>query len=161
MKTKPKVSRAVRREAKEAAAFLLGLDKPKPDPALAAIAAHKAACAAYAKPRKMAANMVPTNPRYKAAMAAERKAGGKEMKTLLALLACRPTTLHGVQALLEHFGQPEWLIYEGEGTGDSVLSGAHEYNPTSDVKKVVKLLPLRLAGALREIIGRETEGRRQ
>jgi hypothetical protein len=57
---------------------------------------HEAACAAYESTRKATANMLPSNPRYRAAEAAERRTDDREMKTLLALLGCiHPTSTAG------------------------------------------------------------------
>jgi hypothetical protein len=47
------------------------------------------------------ANTLPSNPRYRAAEAADRRNSDREMKSLLALLGCQPTTLVGVLAALE------------------------------------------------------------
>jgi hypothetical protein len=151
------ISRAVRAEAREGVAFLFGKGAPKADPIFAAIDRHKAACAAYEPTRKATANMLPNNPRYRAAEAADRRNSDREMKSLLALLGCQPTTLVGVLAALEHVSKPEWLTKVGSpGTGETILSGIHECSG-KDIKSVLRGFPLRLADALREIIGQGRE----
>jgi hypothetical protein len=149
-----RVSRAVRAEAKEGVAFLFGLRaKPKVDPIFRLISDHEAACAAYEPTRRVTANMLPSNPRYRAAEAAERRTSDREMKTALAVLSCRPTTLMGVLAALDHVSRPEWLTKVGVGgTGETILSGMHDCSGT-DIKSAAKQFPLRLAAALRQIIG--------
>jgi hypothetical protein len=149
-----RVSRAVQAEAKEGVAFLFGLGaKPKVDPIFRLIRAHEAACAAYEPPRRVTADMLPSNPRYRAASAAEKRASDREMKAALAIMGCRPTTLMGVLAALEHVSRPEWLTKVGaSGTGETILSGMHDCSGT-DIKSAAKQFPLRLAAALREIIG--------
>jgi hypothetical protein len=114
---------------------------------------HEAACAAYESTRKATANMLPSNPRYRAAEAAERRTDDREMKTLLALLGCQPTTLVGVLAALEHVSKPEWLTkVTSGGTGETILSGIHECTP-EDIRSVVRPFPLRLVATLRGIFG--------
>jgi hypothetical protein len=125
----------------------------KPDPIFRLIADHEAACSAYEPKRKGTANMRPNNPRYRAAEAAENRASDREMKTALAILGCQPTTLTGVLAALEHVSRPEWLTKVGAGgTGETILSGMHDCSG-ADIKSAAKKFPLRLAAALREIIG--------
>jgi hypothetical protein len=156
-KRKP-VSRAVQRELQEATTFLFSMGKPKVDPILSAIADHEAACAAYAKPRRVVANMTPNNPRYKAAQAVQRKAGAEEMRALAALLRCRPTTLVGVLAALEHVSRPEWLATEKNYTKETVLSAVTLYEEAAvgeELSILAKSFPFRLAAALRDIIGSE------
>jgi hypothetical protein len=77
-KPKPKqVSRAARIEAEEGVAFLFGRGaKPKVDPIFRLIRDHEAACAAYEPKRMVTADMLPTNPHYRAAEAAESRASG-------------------------------------------------------------------------------------
>jgi hypothetical protein len=149
-----RISRAARTEAKDGVAFLFGLGaKPKVDPIFRLIADHEAACAAYEPRRKGTANMRSNNPRYRAAESAERRASDREMKAALAILVCQPTTLTGVLAALEHVSRPEWLTKVGDGgTGETILSGMHDCS-VANVKTTAKQFPLRLAAALREIIG--------
>jgi hypothetical protein len=65
----------------------------------------------------------------------------REGEVLGALLDSRAITMTGLLALLEHLGQPEFLIYEdGGGTGETVLSGAMEY-----LEDRAKTFPLKLA----------------
>jgi hypothetical protein len=152
-------SRAVQAEAKEGVAFLFGLGaEPKVDPIFRLIRNHEAACAAYEPTREATANMLPGNPRYRAAEAAEHRASDREMKAVLAILGCRPTTLTGVLAALEHVSRREWLTkVGGGGTGETILSGMHDCS-VANVKSAARQFPFRLAAALREIIGRESQG---
>jgi hypothetical protein len=154
LRKRKRISRAARTEAKEGVAFLFGLGaKPKVDPIFRLIRAHEAACAAFEPTRKATANMLPSNPRYRAAEAAERRTSDRQMKSLLALLGCQPTTLVGVLAALEHVSRPEWLTKVGAGgTGETILSGIHECTP-QDIRSVVRGFPRRLGTALRQIIG--------
>jgi hypothetical protein len=150
---KPKrerVSRAVRAEAEESAAFLFGkhANKVPPDPIFRLIRDHEATCASYEAIRKVTADMLPNNPRLRAAETAERRAMDRETKAVLAILGCQPTTLVGVLAALEHVSRPEWL---SGSTGETVLSGLHENS--NEERDLARQFPLRLAAALREIIG--------
>jgi hypothetical protein len=132
--------------------------KPKADPIFRLIADHEAACAAYEPKRHATADMLPSDSGWRAAEAAERRASDREFKAALAVLGCQPTTLMGVLAALEHVSRPEWLTKAGSsGTGETVLSGVHECS--ADVRSTARRFPLRLAAALREIIGtdRRTE----
>jgi hypothetical protein len=86
----------------------------KREPIFAAIEKHKVACAAFEKTRKVVGNMLPSDRRYKAAQKSDGKASAHEIKALVALLSCRPTTLDGVRAALEHVARPEWLA-KGKG----------------------------------------------
>jgi hypothetical protein len=141
------VSRAARAEAKEG------------DPIFGLIADHEAACAAYEPARKATADMLPSSPRYRTASAAEHRASDREMKTALAVLGCQPTTLMGVLAALEHVSRPEWLTKVGVGgTGETILSGMHDCSGEG-IKKAAKQFPLRLAAALRQIIGQASTAR--
>jgi hypothetical protein len=158
-KRKP-ARRAVRAEAQEGVAFLFGKGaKPTVDPIFRLIRDHEAACAAYEPTRKVTTNMLPSNPRYRAAEAAERRASDREMKAALAILGCQPTTtLVGVVAALEHVSKPEWLTAGARGgTRETILSGLHENS--NEERRVARQFPLRLAAALREIIDRP--GRKQ
>jgi hypothetical protein len=144
-----------RKTAKKAkVAMKIAAHGPEPDPIFGAIEAHKAACAAYEKPRKVTAHMRGNHPRYDAAEAVERRAADHEMRTLQALLKCSPTTLLGVIAVLEHVSKPEWLTSgPRKGTGQTILSGLCEYS--NDKADAARWFPLRLAVALRDIVGPE------
>jgi hypothetical protein len=48
---------------------------------------------------------------------------------LCELLACQPTTMAGLLALLDYVGQPEWL--DGDEEGNTILSSGHEYSGKS------------------------------
>jgi hypothetical protein len=136
--------------------------KSKADPIFAAIEKHKAACAAYEKTRKVYGNMLPNDPRYKASRAADRKAAAQERKTLVVLLGCRPTTLVGAVAALEHVARPEWLAKGVNYTKETVLSAITGYEEDAvgeDLINLAKSFPLRLAASLIDIIGPEAEAR--
>jgi hypothetical protein len=129
-------------------------DAAKPDPIFRLIRDHEAACAAYEPKRNATADMLPSNPRYQAAEAAESRANDREMKAALAVLGCQPTTLMGVLALLEHVSRPEWLTKVGSGgTRETILSGMHDCSMVN-VKSAARQFPFRLAAALRNIIER-------
>lgn len=114
------------------------------DPIFAAIECHREACRVY---RRASANSCRLAERSEVQMAEDICEGAisLEGEALKRLLKCRPTTLEGVGALLEHLGQPEFLIDSNNGTGDTVLSGAFEY-----VDK--DLFPHNLATAMRAIL---------
>jgi hypothetical protein len=82
---------------------------------------------------------------------------------LEALLRARPVTMAGAIALLEHLGRDEYLGVDwGGGARDrrtllSVFSDS--CRNCADRKRLAEDFPLRLAAALREIIGRDTQGR--
>jgi hypothetical protein len=65
----------------------------------------------------------------------------------------------GVIAALEHSSRPGWLAERDEGTGETILSAPVNYT-NSALPDVAKQFPLRLAAALREIIGRQAEVKR-
>jgi hypothetical protein len=106
---------------------------------------------AYEPRRKATADMLPNDPHYRAAEAAERRSMDRETKAVLAILAHQPTTLVGVLAALEHVSRPEWLTRGTNGTGETILSGLHENS--DEERNAARQFPLRLAAALREIIG--------
>jgi hypothetical protein len=104
------------------------------DPIFATIDAHCVAAAAYHDSSGDDAST--------AAMAVEGEVLG-------VLLDSQAMTMTGLLALLEHLGQPEFLIYDGDGdkTGETVLSGAMEYLDQA------KTFPLKLAAMLRNAVG--------
>jgi hypothetical protein len=95
-KRKP-ARRAARAEAKEG--------KPKPDPIFNAINQHRTALmarwAAFGAYGEIAAD----DPSYKAEVRAHA-AMDREHEALKALVACQPTTVNGLMALLAYVGQP-------------------------------------------------------
>jgi hypothetical protein len=159
VKRKP-ARRAARAEAKKGVAFLFGKGSHKTDPVLAAIEKHKGVCAVFERTRKVVSNMRMTNPRYKAAAAADHIAGSVQRNALITVLGCQPTTLRGVIAALEHVAQPEWLA-STDYTNETVLSSITHYDESvvgEEIADLAKSFPLRLAAALRQIIGTETQG---
>jgi hypothetical protein len=90
-----------------------------------------------------------SDPGYEAANEASSSANDDEMDALRDVLSCRPTTIGGVLALLDH-GQPQFL----RDTRDpaTVLSGAHGWY--DDERDEVTAWPHTLAAALRNIIAR-------
>jgi hypothetical protein len=105
----------------------------KLDPIFAAIDAHCIACASYhAASDDDAASDV------------AMKVEGDVLRTLL---RSRAVSMTGLVALLEHLGQPEFLIFGDEGTDETVLSGAMEYIDEA------KTVPLTLSTMLRNAFG--------
>jgi hypothetical protein len=51
---------------------------------------------------------------------------GHEGDVLRELITSRPNSLDGALALLNHLGQPEYLIYGRKGTGKTILQEAME-----------------------------------
>jgi hypothetical protein len=126
------------------------------DPIFDAIEKHKAACTAFEKTRKVIGNMLPSDPRYRTALKSDRRASSYERKTLVALFACQPTTLHGVLAALEHVAKPEWLAKGKNYTNETVLSAITHYEEDAvghELLNLAKAFPRRLGAGLREIIG--------
>jgi hypothetical protein len=117
-----------------------------PDPIFAAIAEHRAACRAWQE----ASRKDGAEGRYnKVTEDASNGAMAHEGEVLTVLLACQPTTLAGVAALLEHLNQPEFLIeYEKNQTGETVLSGAFGCNDGNPLQ-----FPGSLAATVRSLIG--------
>jgi hypothetical protein len=122
---------------------------PGADPVFAAIAAHLAASGAYHIASEAEGTTTPGTPEYRAATAALDAAMDRDGDTLHALLTCRPTTLAGLAALLEHVGQPEWFIYDRKCGRETILSGPHQCTPIGDE---VLAFPLHLAQTIRNLM---------
>jgi hypothetical protein len=90
------------------------------------------------------------DPAFKDADRKSTKAGSIEMNALRALLGCRPTTLAGAIALLDHLGQP-CTLRDTDGGEDTVLCSTNNWWPEN--KDEVRAFPHVLAGALRILIG--------
>jgi hypothetical protein len=121
------------------------------DPILAAIERHRAAATAYRSASDVHSPMGPGEPGEIAAAEASNAAMGQHDEALLALLTCQPTTMAGLLAVLEHVGQPEFLIYPPrEGTGETVLSGVYEM--IGEMQVAGQKLPLMLAAAGRGLM---------
>jgi hypothetical protein len=72
-------------------------------------------------------------------------AGWAASDALAALVACRPTTLPGVIAMLEHLGEPDF----GHDPEVTLLVGA--IDATEEIKGAVSKLPHILAQTLRSL----------
>jgi hypothetical protein len=72
------------------------------DPMLAKIEAHRAAVDALNAACSISSEIDDNDPAFKDADRKTTKASALEMKALRALLGCRPTTLAGAIALLDH-----------------------------------------------------------
>jgi hypothetical protein len=119
------------------------------DPIFAKIDAHRAAVHAWQAASRISADLEKNDdPGFVAADGITTKESGREMKALRALLRCRPTTLAGIIALLDHLGQPQLLCEKSDGT---VLSGTECW--WKEDKDEVRAFPHMLAGALRSLIG--------
>jgi hypothetical protein len=142
----PKASRrALLRAAPAAAAALAagttvnglaaGLATPSSnDPIFAAIAVHRAAIDAYHDACHNHAAEDETS-----------ELSDVETDALADLLDCRPTTLLGIAALLEHLAQPQWGdVAPDPELDETVLSG------TSNLGGEIKVAALKLPGILAE-----------
>jgi hypothetical protein len=109
------------------------------DPIFAAIAAHRAAMHAYAAACGAGADEHDQDVVDETCLA--------HVDALEELVSCRPTTLPGVIALLEHLGQPN----DGHDPADTVLVGAVGWD--GPIKDSVNKLPHVLAETLRSLIG--------
>jgi hypothetical protein len=111
------------------------------DPIFAAIAAHRAAMHACTAACNVGAD---EQDKYDRDIVGETCLA--HFDALKELVSCRPTTLPGVIALLDHLGQPN----DGHDPADTVLVGAAEWD---GVKDSVNKLPHVLAETLRSLIG--------
>ncbi|MBV9065530.1 MAG: hypothetical protein JO004_07160 [Methylobacteriaceae bacterium] len=90
-------------------AVSIGIEKAaERDRIFAAIEAHRAAVLALNAADDGYRNMSASVPGYEAASRASTEASEAEIDALRNVLACRPTTVEGVLALLDHLGQPEF-----------------------------------------------------
>jgi hypothetical protein len=107
------------------------------DPIFAVIAEHRAAvrayCAAFDEDDE---DLV-------------AETGSDHVDALAELVSCRPTTLPGIVALLEHLGEPDY----GHDPDDVVLVGAVGWD--GSIKASVNELPRVLAEVMRSLIGGE------
>lgn len=118
------------------------------DPIFGKIEAHRAAVQAMLAASDFSAKLeASNNPAFEASDRTVQKACSREIKALRALLGCRPRTLAGVVALLDHLGQP-YTLRESDGDADTVLSLAHQWSGEDEVRA----FPHLLAGALRSLI---------
>jgi hypothetical protein len=76
-----------------------------------------------------------------------------EADALSDLLDCRPTTLAGIAALLEHVADPQWGdVNEDPDLNETVLSGCSNWG--GDIKVAALKLPGILAETMRSILER-------
>jgi hypothetical protein len=120
------------------------------DPIFAAIEAHRTAVLAVNASDDVTCKIRGSGPDWDAASQASSEATDDEMDVLREVLSCRPTTIEGVIALLDHLGQPQFL--RGSRDPATVLSGAHVWH--DDEQDEVKAFPRELAAALRSIVER-------
>jgi hypothetical protein len=120
------------------------------DPIFAAIEAHRTAIVAVNAADDVTCKMRGSGPDWDAASQASSEATDDEMDALREVLNCRPKTIEGVVALLDHLGRPQFLRDSRDPA--TVLSGAHAWY--DDEQDEVKAFPRELAAALRNIIGR-------
>jgi hypothetical protein len=120
------------------------------DPIFAKIEAHRVAVEAMLAASDISAKLENNDdPGFEAADRVAARASQREMKVLRTLLGCRPTTLAGAVALLDHLGKP-YTLRDVDGGFDTVLSLAHQWSKDKDE---VVTFPHMLAGALRSLIG--------
>jgi hypothetical protein len=122
--------------------------KANTDPIFAKIEAHRAAVRALVPVSDIRAAMDESDPAIEDTDRKLSKANDREKRSLRALLRCRPTTLAGMIAFLDHLGQPQLLREKSDGT---VLSGTDCW--WEEDKDEVRAFPHMLAGALRDLIG--------
>jgi hypothetical protein len=120
------------------------------DPIFGLIEAHRAAVLAVNATDDVNCKMRPSDPNSAAASQASSTASEAEMDALRDVLSCRPTTIGGVLALLDHLGQPQFLRPSRDPA--TVLTGAHEWY--DDEEDDVRAWPHMLAAALRHIVDR-------
>jgi hypothetical protein len=79
---------------------------------------------------------------------------------LEALLRSRPVTMAGVLALLEHLGQDEFLGTDWGGTEADRETLLSTFNNSTRIKRrlLAQGFPLRLAAAMRDIVGSTAKG---
>jgi hypothetical protein len=120
------------------------------DPIFAKIEAHRAAVEAMNAALAVSGKMSGDGPAFKVADRKSTKASNIEMKALRALLGCRPTTLAGAIALLDHLGRPSTLR-DTDGGKHTVLCSTNNWWPED--KDEVRAFPHVLASALRSLVG--------
>jgi hypothetical protein len=78
---------------------------------------------------------------------AKGRAVANECEALRELISCRPISLDGILAWLNHLGQPVYLIHGRKGTGKTILQEAMEIS-----KGQGQAFPLTLEDTLRAVI---------
>jgi hypothetical protein len=134
------------RRAHPTTGSVTAMTSPGADPIFAVIAKHKAACDAARIFSARWVDMSPSDPEYDVIKGLFDDAYEREREALVALLACQPTTVAGVAAVLEHAGQADWVFGDSD---DTILTDASGCNTEG-----AKAFPTHLAAALRNIIER-------
>jgi hypothetical protein len=99
---------------------------PTPDPVIAAINQHRTALLARWAAFGISKDLGSGDAGYKRAEAHTNAAWDREHKALKALVACQPTTIDGLLALLAYVGEPEdGPNYEFDDSA-SIIVGAFE-----------------------------------
>jgi hypothetical protein len=124
--------------------------KASTDPIFKKIEAHRDAVEAMNAALAVSGKMGGDDPAFKDADRRSTEASNLEKKTLCALLGCRPTTLAGAIALLDHLGRPSTLR-DTDGGKHTVLCSTNTWWPED--KDEVRAFPHVLAGALRSLVG--------
>jgi hypothetical protein len=123
---------AKRKRGSPAARAAAPAGKPKPDPVTAAINQHRTALlarwAAFAAYKDLAGD----DPGYNRAKARSEAAFDREHEALKALVACEPTTINGLLALLAYVGESEdGPHYEPDHT-ETIIVGAFQSEKGTD-----------------------------
>jgi hypothetical protein len=127
------------------------------DPIFAVIERHRVAVAEYNKAEAISGNIVGGSQDWKVTWAVTSAAMDRKADLLEAVLRAQPTTMAGVIALLEHLGQDEFLGVDwgrDEHDRETLLSTFNNCNRI-EPRRLAQDFPLRLAGALHQIIGTE------
>jgi hypothetical protein len=127
------------------------------DPIFAVIERHRVAVAEYNKAEAISGNIVGGSQDWKVTWAVTSAAMDRKADLLEAVLRAQPTTMAGVIALLEHLGQDEFLGVDWGGDEhdrETLLSTFNNCNRI-EPRRLAQDFPLRLAGALQQIIGTE------
>jgi hypothetical protein len=130
------------------------------DPIFDLIEQHRAAVAEYNKAEAISGEIVPS-PERDAAFAVTCAAMSRSGNLLEALLRSQPRTMAGALALLQHLGQDEYLgvVWPGAGEDDrETLLSTSNNSLRIDRKRLAQDFPLRLAAAMRDIVGATAKG---
>jgi hypothetical protein len=117
------------------------------DPIFELIEKHKAACDVAREISDNRGDMHPHDPQYALTERAHERVHQARKDSFVELLACPPTSLAGVIAVLAHVGQQDWAY--GDDSEETILIDGHE----SGIEEAKKF-PAHVAVALRNIIGR-------
>jgi hypothetical protein len=92
-------------------------------------------------------------PEGEAVRAAVQDAYKREREHLLQVLTVQPTTLAGVQAVLNYLGQDEFLNFGEDGFSDETVLSAWSNCDYEEITEAAKAFPARLAATMRSLIG--------